>query len=461
VAARRHRDDSSPRNRAARSHHSSLSSSDPVSALQFLDGLSGYETSGSIAERNTARIEMMTAAMGSPNRRFPSVHISGTNGKGSTSAMVTRLLRSCGLRVGTYTSPHLMDITERIAIDERPISTQRFADALASVAWSARRVGVTPSWFEAVTAAGMAAFADAAVDVAVVEVGMLGRWDATNILDSRVAVITNVELDHTDYAGPTRRHIAIEKAGIIHPGAALVLGENDPDLQPIFLAQNPTRLLRWGVELLASNRRTTADGSLADIATPWGLHRDARVAAMGAHQTRNATLALAAAEVFVDAPFDSNIVSHALGTLKLRGRAEVFGSDPSIIVDGAHNRAAAKVLRSTVDEHFARPSRLVLVCATSGTRDPAEFLAGFGIDDIELVVATECYAHASVPAGSVADAARNLGCQAICQPDVEAAIGTAVATAGSAGLVVIAGSLYLVGTARAIAATIVDPNGAV
>src|SRR6201998_2153247 len=168
--------------------------SDRASADAYLAGLTGYETSGRIADPGTQRITSILQALGTPNRRYPAVHITGTNGKGSTALLIMRALRTQGLRVGSYTSPHLADVVERIVVDETPVSCEHFADGLGQVAWASRRIGLTPSWFEAVTAAAFVLFADAHVDVAVVEVGMLGRWDATNVINSTVAVITNVGL---------------------------------------------------------------------------------------------------------------------------------------------------------------------------------------------------------------------------------------------------------------------------
>ena len=424
--------------------------SDPVSATEYLAGLSGYEVSGVIEDPGTRRITAITDAMGAPNRRFPAVHITGTNGKGSTSAMTTKLLRSQGLRVGTYTSPHLSDVTERIAVDENPVSAEYFAGALGRVAWMSRRIGVTPTWFEAVTAAAFAVFADARVDAAVVEVGMLGRWDATNILDSTVAVVTNVDLDHTEFAGPSRMHIAMEKAGIVRPGTTLVLGETDPEVLPVFLTQKPGRLLQLGVDISVAHRRRSTAGSTVDLTTPWGVHRAVPINLLGAHQTRNAALALAAAQAFLESPIDTAAVQHALGAVHLNGRAEVLrGAEPVIIVDGAHNGAAGRALRDTLDEYFPTPRRRVLVCAASGSRDPSEFLGGIGVEDFDLVIATQVYSMTSASAESVAAAARRSGALAMANPDVGTALRNAVTAAGTDGLVVVAGSLYLVAPARA------------
>jgi dihydrofolate synthase/folylpolyglutamate synthase len=437
---------------------SSLPWSDPVSATEYLAGLSGYELSGAIEDPGTRRITAITDGLGAPNRRFPAVHITGTNGKGSTSAMTTKLLRTQGLRVGTYTSPHLLDVTERIAIDENPVSAEQFAGALGRVAWMSRRIGVTPSWFEAVTAAAFVVFADSGVDAAVVEVGMLGRWDATNILDSAVAVVTNVDLDHTEFAGPSRMHIAMEKSGIVRPGTTLVLGETDPEMLPVFRTQKPGRLWQLGAEISVAHRRRSTTGSTIDLATPWGTHRAVAINLLGAHQTRNAALALAAAEAFLESPIDTAAVQSALSAVHLNGRAEVVRSaEPVIVIDGAHNVAAARALRDTLDEYFPTPRR-VLVCAMSGSRDPSEFLGGIGVEDFDLVIATQVCSTRSVSAESVAAAARRCGAAAMAIPDIATALGSAVTSAGADGLVVVAGSLYLVAPARDGVAAIARPK---
>jgi dihydrofolate synthase/folylpolyglutamate synthase len=423
--------------------------SDHPTAAAYLAGLTGYESTGVIAEPSTRRIEAITAALGSPNRRYPAVHITGTNGKGSTTALTTSVLRANGLRVGTYTSPHLTAVVERISVDGKPIAAEQFAEALGQVAWASERVGATPSWFEAVTAAGFVVFAEAAVDVAVVEVGMLGRWDATNILDSTVAVVTNVELDHTEMAGPSRAHIAAEKAGIIHPEVTLVLGETDPQLLPIFVAQGPRQILQLGVELTVSHRVCTPQGSIVTLSTPWRTHEAVPVGMLGEHQCANAVLALAAAESFLGRALNSATVRSAFAATRLAGRAELLtGAGPRILVDGAHNRAGARSLRATVDEYFGDIRPRVLVCASSGSRDPGEFIEGVGGGDFDLIVATEVSAARRVSAETVAQAARRSGAPTVAVVDPGRALEHALGAAGPAGLVVVAGSLYLAGPAR-------------
>jgi dihydrofolate synthase/folylpolyglutamate synthase len=441
---------------AARQVFASAQWSDPVSAAGYLSGLTGYEASGVIEDPSTRRIEAITAALGSPNRRFPTIHVTGTNGKGSTSAMITSLLRGSGLRVGTYTSPHLSTVTERVALDEKPVSEERFAEALGSVAWMSQRLGVTPTWFEAVTAAAFVVFADADVDAAVVEVGMLGRWDATNIVDSSVSVITNVELDHTEFAGDSRRHVAVEKAGIIRPGTTLVLGETDPDLLPVFAARRPSEILKLGVDVAAVRRRPSPTGSLIDLITPWGEHTAVPINMLGEHQCRNAALALAAAESFLHAPIADHMVHHALAAVHVTGRTEVLlARNPVVVLDGAHNAAAARALRTTLDEHPSVLGPRILVCATSGNRQPEQFLAAFGAQDFDLVIGTEVCQPRSPSADQVVAAARRLRIAALAHSEVKAAVHQGITSAGVDGLVVIAGSLYLIAAARTAVATVV------
>jgi dihydrofolate synthase / folylpolyglutamate synthase len=261
----------------------------------FLDALTGYEVSGRLAAPTTERMRQILDALGDPQREYPAVHVTGTNGKGSTSHMTARLLTAAGLRTGLYTSPHLLDVSERIRTQGDPIDQAAFDDALAEVQRACRRRSVTPSWFEALTATALLAFARGRIDVAVVEVGMLGRWDATNVIDAGVAVVTNVELDHTEFAGPTRAAIAEEKAGIVVPGATLVTGETDPDLAPLFAEREPGRTLVLGVDVGYDRYRPVPGGSVVDLWSPAGRQRDVLVGVPGEHQCANAALALAAA----------------------------------------------------------------------------------------------------------------------------------------------------------------------
>jgi dihydrofolate synthase / folylpolyglutamate synthase len=365
--------------------------------------------------------------------------------------MTAALLRGQGLKVGTCTSPHISRLAERVTIDGAPVTDEDLARAVDQVRRAAVRAGVTPSWFEAVTAAAFWLLAAAGVDVAVIEVGMLGRWDATNIADGDVAVITNVQLDHTDVAGPTRAAIAAEKAGIIKPGAVLVLGETDPALRAFFEARQPGRILTAGREMTRRNRRVTPAGSLADLANPWGIRAGVTIGMPGAHQCDNALLALTAAEAFTGAPIPVAAVSAALGAVAVPGRFEIAGASPVTVRDGAHNPAAAAALRQAVEERFASLTPRILVFGALAGRDPAAFLDQAGVRSAGLVITTEPASPRAVHANVLAEAADGFGVPVTPVPRPARALAAARAAAGRGGLVLATGSLHLIGPLRAAA----------
>jgi dihydrofolate synthase/folylpolyglutamate synthase len=217
---------------------------------------------------NVDRVRVLTDALGRPQHQFEAIHVTGTNGKGSTAKLAAALLAATGRRVGLYTSPHLHRVNERISVNGEPISDGALSVALERVRQTALCHAITATWFEVLTAAALWHFAETRVDAAVVEVGMLGRWDATNVIDGCVAVVTNVELDHTEVAGPTRTSIAAEKAGIIRCGVPLVLAERSPDLRPIFEAQRPSTLLLLSRDFTARPHRSTSATPSIDLFTP-------------------------------------------------------------------------------------------------------------------------------------------------------------------------------------------------
>jgi dihydrofolate synthase/folylpolyglutamate synthase len=422
-------------------------------AMAYLNGLTGYEQTGRLERPTIERMARLAGALGDPQRAYPVIHLTGTNGKGSTAAMTAGLLRGQGLRVGTYTSPHITRIAERVTISGESVADRDLARAVDQVRQAATRAGVTPSWFEAVTAAAFWLLAAAEVDVAVIEVGMLGRWDATNVADGDVAVITNVQLDHTDLAGPTRTAIAAEKAGIIKPGATLILGERDPGLRGFFEARHPRRTLTAGREMTWRNRRPAPAGSVVNLVNPWGPRAGVEVGMMGAHQCDNALLALTAAEAFTGAPIRAAAVTAALGAVRVPGRFGIIGTNPVVVLDGAHNPAAATALRWTVEENFASVTPRILLCGTLVGRDPVEFLDQVGVRSADLVVTTEPASPRAMPADALAAVVRGFEVPVTPVRRPAQALSAAVTAAGRRGLVVATGSLYLVDPLRAAALT--------
>ena len=261
---------------------------DIVAALAYLVEHSNYDDTGRIMSPSTDRIERLMELMGDPQRAAPAIHITGTNGKGSTAQILTRLLVAQGLTVGTFTSPHLERVNERINRNGEPISDDELAEQIGAVADLEVLAGVEPSYFEIVTAAAFRWFADVAVDVMVIEVGLLGRWDATNVVDAAVAVVTNVGDDHLEYAGPTLADVATEKSGIVKPGSTLVLGETDPELVAIFRAAGAERVVERGVGFDVLENQLALGGRLLALRTPSTIYNDLYLPLHGRYQGDNA-----------------------------------------------------------------------------------------------------------------------------------------------------------------------------
>ena len=256
-------------------------------ALAYLDAHASYEKTGRIEAPTLDRIRTLAAAMGDPQLAYPVIHITGTNGKGSTTQMITRLLMAHGLTVGTYTSPHLERLNERISVNCEPISDESFAEQIAAVANLEGITGIRPGYFEALTAAAYRYFADVAVDVAVIEVGLLGRWDATNICESTVAVVTNIGIDHTEFAGPTTADIAREKSGIIKPQCAVVVGETDPELVQIFREAGGASCLVRDLDFEVTDNFLALGGRSVGLRTPTTIYPEVFVPLNGRHQGEN------------------------------------------------------------------------------------------------------------------------------------------------------------------------------
>jgi dihydrofolate synthase/folylpolyglutamate synthase len=403
--------------------------------------------------------------MGDPQTSYPVVHVTGTNGKGSTVRMTTALLLAKGLTVGTYTSPHLERLNERLAWDGEAIEDEAFGEVLLALRDLEPFViaeggplcdafGEAPTWFELLTAAAYRWFADVAVDAAVVEVGLGGRYDATNVADAAVAVVTNVDLDHVDILGSTRAEIAAEKAGIIKAGSAVVLGEDDPSLVGIFEAEaervGAAAVWRRHEDFGCEVNRLAIGGRLLDLRTPGARYEDVFVPLHGAHQGDNAAAALAAAEAFFGEPLREEVVAEGLAATTVPGRMEVVARRPLVVLDGAHNPAGARAAGVTLAEDFALSNRVIVVMGCLRGRDPLEMLQGLGPERIDHLIACPAPSPRGLPVEAVAEAARSLGLAAEEAASVASALETARRLAAPTDLVLVTGSLYVVGAARAV-----------
>ncbi|HET9731258.1 MAG TPA: folylpolyglutamate synthase/dihydrofolate synthase family protein [Acidimicrobiales bacterium] len=397
-----------------------------------------------------ARMRELVALMGDPQHSYPVIHITGTNGKGSTARLVTALLRASNLSVGTYTSPDLHRVNERLSWNGEPISDDEFADVLSALRQLEGLMAAVPSRFDLLTAAAFRWFADNAVDVAVVEVGLGGLWDATNVADAAVAVITNVELDHQELLGPTRAHIAREKAGIVKPASTLVLGETDPELAAIFDDTPAGRIVRRGTDFAVTENRLAVGGRLIDLRTPWSERRDVFLALHGAHQADNAVCALTAVEAFFDRAVGDAPLAEAFATVRSPGRMEVVGRHPLVVLDGAHNPAGARAAAAALAD-FDVAGGLVLVVGMLAGRDPSEMLELLGAGAAKAVVATRAPSPRSLAPEEVAAAASALGAgTVVVVDDPGRAVSRGTELASDDDIVLVTGSLYVVGAARSV-----------
>ncbi len=339
-------------------------------------------------EPSLDRIQAVMELLGDPQRTYPAIHITGTNGKTSTARIIEAILRELGLKTGRFTSPHLHSIRERISIAGEPIGEEAFLAAYDDViplielvdARSAEQGGPRMTYFEVVVAIAYAAFADAPVDVAIVEVGMGGSWDATNVIDADVSVLTPIDIDHTHFLGTTVMEIAEEKSGVIKAGGIAVSATQPHDdvweLIRARAGEADARLVTEGLDFGVLTRDVAVGGQLISLRGLAGDYEDLVLALHGQHQTHNAAVAVAAVEAFVGGgaqPLDHEVLTAALAKVESPGRLEIVRRSPTVLVDAAHNPHGMLALREALSDSF-NFTRLVGVVAIFKDKDAAEML---------------------------------------------------------------------------------------
>jgi dihydrofolate synthase / folylpolyglutamate synthase len=420
-------------------------------------------------EPSLDRIRAFVELLGDPQAAYPVIHLTGTNGKTSTSRMIDTLLRAFDLRTGRFTSPHVEKMSERISIDGEQLSDEQFVEAFNDVAPYTHVVDADQphplSFFESVVGMALAKFAEAPVDVAVIEVGMGGGWDATNVADGAVAVITPIAMDHAAYLGSTPAAIAREKAGIIKPGATVVSASQTPDVLEVLVE----RADEVGATLLVEGRDfgvlvTTAavGGQVLSLKGLRGEYDDLFLPLYGAHQAQNAVLALAAVEAFLggadaDTPLGDELVRAAFAEVTSPGRLELVRRSPTIVLDAAHNPHGATATATALEEAFTF-SPLIGVIGVMGDKDVEGVLAAFE-PHLDRVVITQNSQPRAMRAERLGELATEVfGEDRITVvPDLATAIDVAAALAESestdslsSGAVLITGSVVTVGEARVL-----------
>jgi dihydrofolate synthase/folylpolyglutamate synthase len=423
-------------------------------SLAWLDSHQNLErmlADARLAVPDPKRMRRLMDVMGDPQRAAPMLHLTGTNGKTSTARALTTLLLAKGLSVGTFTSPHLERVNERLMTNGEPIEDADLAELLSSLAGLEVLLGSDThvTWFEILTAAAYRWFADRPVDAAVVEVGLGGRWDATNVADGVVAVVTNIGLDHVEFLGPTLADVAAEKAGIVKPGSTLVLSETSPELYGIFERQQPATIWLRGRDFDLEANDLAVGGRVLTVQTPGARYEDLFLALHGRHQADNFIDALVAAEAFFGAPVEEELVVAAAATVRSPGRLEVVGRRPLMILDGAKNVPGARTATAAIDEEFGGARSRILVVGMLKGKDPEEMLEALGATKARLVVTCPPPSPRAQPADDVAKAAERLGARAVVAETVGEAVARARAEAHEDDLILVTGSLYVVGAARA------------
>jgi dihydrofolate synthase / folylpolyglutamate synthase len=428
---------------------------DIVEALNWHDSRLDHETStrgiaaGRVEGLSLQSMRDLMALLGDPQRDVPVIHITGTNGKGTVAAVVTSLLQAHGLTVGTYTSPHLERVNERLRRDGREIADAELAEVLSGIAAIEPLLETQPTWFEVITAAAFRWFAEAPVDVAVVEVGLLGRTDATNVADAAVAVVTSIQGDHTDFGPGWELAIAGEKAGIIAPESIAVLGAVSEELVGVFEAEGPTQLVRLGVDFGVADDRVAIGGHVADLQGLHATYPDQFVPVHGAHQVVNVAIAVAAVEAFFGRALDPEVLGEGLATVQLPGRFEVVQHGPLVVLDGAHNADAVVATARTLEDEFTPAgTRIVVLGALSG-RDVDRLVAAVAHVRPDLVICTSLDGARGTDARVLAEACdrRGLTREVVAEP--VAAVSRALAIAAEEDVVLVTGSFRLIAPARA------------
>ena len=438
-------------------------------------------------EPSLTRINLLLELLGNPQHAYPAIHIAGTNGKTSVTRMIDSLLQAFHRRTGRITSPHLQLVTERIAVDGTPISPRLYVDTYRELEpfitmvddSSTAQGGPRMSKFEVLTAMAYAAFAEAPIEVAVVETGMGGRWDATNVIDSKVAVITPIAMDHADYLGDTLTAIAGEKAGIIKPGPTdavvpsdpvTVIGPQEPEVADVLLrasVEAGTIVARQNSEFAVLDSATAVGGQLLRIQGLGGVYDDVFLPLHGAHQAQNAALALAAVEAFfgagADRQLDVDTVREAFAEVRTPGRLERLRNAPSVFVDAAHNPHGARALAQALVSEFDF-RRLIGVIGVLGDKDARGLLTELE-PVLDAVVLTNNGSPRALDTDSLYDLAlpifgdERVSVEPFLPDAVEAAIALAedgeTGTVSGAG-VIITGSVVTAGAGRTLFAK--DPS---
>ena len=418
------------------------------------------------------RILALTDVLGSPQLSYPTIHIAGTNGKTTISRMIDALLTELGYRTGRFTSPHLESFLERISIKTKPITPDEFIKNYHDIALYLDLIDSKQphqiSYFEALTALAFVAFAEHPIDVGVIEAGLGGEWDATNVVQSQVSVMTPIGLDHMDYLGNTLEEIAQTKSGIFKPESNVVLAAQPPEVAKVLMAKVAkvsAIAFREGIEFSVANRAIAVGGQLISINGLSGLIVDIFLPLYGAHQANNAAVALAAVEAFAGVALDPELIRTAFSKVTSPGRCEVIHRDPTVIIDAAHNPHGATAIATTINNEFDFEA-VIGVVAVLADKDASGILAELS-RVVDYLIISQSSSVRALPANELAKLAEKFFKpeQLEVIPELRGAITYATEKANLSNqvndgvtAVLITGSVVTAGEARSIVRNIFGGN---
>jgi len=411
------------------------------------------------------RITGVLEIMGDPQNAYPIIHVAGTNGKTTLSRMVQQILGAHGLATGGFVSPHIDVVEERFTLHGVRLDTRDFIDAVADIAWfveAYERQSETPiTYFEVTAALALSVFSTAAVDVAVIEVGLGGRLDATNVVDATVTVITGIDIDHTEFLGSSIAEIAREKAAIVDTGGTLVTGKLSAEADTTIsnrVSEVGANWIRTDIDFAVTFAEIAVGGWLCSIEGVFGRYEDLYLPIHGRHQVDHLATAIATSEMFLGRELDHESLSIAVSSMTAPGRLEVVGHRPLVILDGAHNMQGFRGLAETIASEFPG-MEWQLVLGVRGEKDIPALVAPLrGL--VSSVYGTAPDDPAAISPDTVAmEAGGSLDALATAFPDAATALRDASAAAGPGGGVVVAGSLYLVGEVRGSFEPVEDRSG--
>lgn len=431
-----------------------------LSLMSYKDAISYlYDLQWHGIKLELSNITRMMGLLGNPQSDFKTIHVGGTNGKGSTASIVASILSSSGYRVGLYTSPHLIDFRERVRIDGVEIGKEDVALLTKEIRGLAEKDNLNPTFFEFTTAMAFCYFSRMKVDLAVIEVGMGGRFDATNVIDPLVSVITNVDIDHQEYLGPSIKDIAFEKAGIIKKGVPLVSAVDNKEALSVI----SNRCSEAGITLYLHGREFYSSGDYPDNFTYYGIRRRHPSLAsplLGGHQMVNTSCALAVAELLAEKGIDitDDNIREGLRSVRWDGRLEVIQNDPLLILDGAHNKLGAAALARYLMSIKNGKRRLILVIGVMKDKDIGSILNQLIPVSNEIIITKADY-HRSAEAELVKSFIKSGSIPIRIEERIKDAIALATSIAGTDDIICVTGSLFVVGEAKACLSNLGPPSG--